>query len=408
MKIFLKTIILTLLLLLSACSDSKNDDVISSFSNDLNSTTLVVNRTLQVNVFAHYNNGEQKDITDTLIWNSSDESLATVENGHISAKNELGDVSISYKTQELLSSGENVNQESFVLSIHNTLLKTITLSEDSLSLSVGTSSSVQAMGTFEDGSVVDISDDCIWSSSNSEISSAENGLVSGISEGSATITASDSNISSNILSVEVSKSYYESLEITSETTEFNVEQTLELKAIATTSSDEEVELNPDELIWTSSDESVISIDEESAVATALLKGGATITARLKSDESIDNSLALTVKKDKYMRLFRDGVEIAFPNTEIHEYEVFPEDFSTFSMIAVGDNFSVSELSVTNFDGSLTIHGWFDNLNNFDTIVEDENRTFKLMHNDLSDNLHYYFRINDEFNNEFSEKYKEDN
>ena len=43
-----------------------------------------------------------------------------------------------------------------------------------------------------------------------------------------------------------------------------------------------------------------------------------------------------------------------------------------------------------------------------TIVEDENRTFKLMHNDLSDNLHYYFRINDEFNNEFSEKYKEDN
>jgi len=408
MKIFLKTIVLTLLFLLSACSDSKNDNVISSFSNDLNSTTLVVNRTLQVNVYAHYSDDSKKDITDTLIWRSSDESLATAENGFINAKNEVGDVSISYQTQELLSSGDPVNHMTFILSIYETPLKTITLSKDSLSLSVGSSSNVQANGIFEDGSVVDITNDCIWSSSNSEISSVDNGLVSGVSEGSATITASDSNITSNILSVEVSKIYYESLEISSDTTEFNVQQTLELKAIVTTSADEELEISPDELIWVSSDATVISIDEDSAIATALLKGSATISATLKSDDSIENSLVLNVKKDKYMRLFKDGMEISFPNAEIHEYEVLPEEFSTFSMIAVGQDFSISELSVRNFNGSLTINGWFDNLSYFDAIVEDENRTFELMHNGKSEDLHYYFKINDGFDSEFSEKYKEEN
>ncbi len=408
MKIFLKTIVLTLLFLLSACSDSKNDNVISSFSNDLNSTTLVVNRTLQVNVYAHYSDDSKKDITDTLIWRSSDESLATAENGFINAKNEVGDVSISYQTQELLSSGDPVNHMTFILSIYETPLKTITLSKDSLSLSVGSSSNVQANGIFEDGSVVDITNDCIWSSSNSEISSVDNGLVSGVSEGSATITASDSNITSNILSVEVSKIYYESLEISSDTTEFNVQQTLELKAIVTTSADEELEISPDELIWVSSDATVISIDEDSAIATALLKGSATISATLKSDDSIENSLVLNVKKDKYMRLFKDGMEISFPNAEIHEYEVLPEEFSTFSMIAVGQDFSISELSVRNFNGSLTINGWFDNLSYFDVIVEDENRTFELMHNGKSEDLHYYFKINDGFDSEFSEKYKEEN
>ena len=296
----------------------------------------------------------------------------------------------------------------FILSIYETPLKTITLSKDSLSLSVGSSSNVQANGIFEDGSVVDITNDCIWSSSNSEISSVDNGLVSGVSEGSATITASDSNITSNILSVEVSKIYYESLEISSDTTEFNVQQTLELKAIVTTSADEELEISPDELIWVSSDATVISIDEDSAIATALLKGSATISATLKSDDSIENSLVLNVKKDKYMRLFKDGMEISFPNAEIHEYEVLPEEFSTFSMIAVGQDFSISELSVRNFNGSLTINGWFDNLSYFDAIVEDENRTFELMHNGKSEDLHYYFKINDGFDSEFSEKYKEEN
>ncbi len=407
MKIFLNALILSLLLIFSACSDSNTEKVITSFSNDLNDTTIISNRTLQVNVFAHYDDGSEEEITDSLIWSSLDEDMASVEDGLISAKNVVGDVQINYKTQETLSSGLAVEETTFTLTVKDTALEKITLSKSVLSLWVGTSQNVQAIGAFEDGSTHDVTNDCVWSSLDSNVSSVNKGLVSGVSEGNTTIVAVDGNVTSDTLSVEVSQSHYSSVELTSPSSNFNVGQTIELIAIATTSEGESVELKADEVTWLSDNENVVSVDEATGVATAISKESATVTATLKADETLQDSLILTVDKDVYMRLFKDGEEISFPSANVNEYEVFPDEFSSFSMIAVGKDFSISGLSVKNFSGSLTINGWFENLSYDDVILEDENRTFELMHNGLEKELHFYFRIDDEFDNEFSEKYKED-
>ena len=407
MKIFLNALILSLLLIFSACSDSNTEKVITSFSNDLNDTTIISNRTLQVNVFARYGDGSEKEITNDLIWTSLDESVATVNSGLVSAKNVVGDVEINYKTQETLSSGLAVDETTFTLNVKDIALEKITLSKSVLSLWVGTSQNVQAIGTFADGSTHDVTNDCVWSSLDSNVSSVNKGLVSGVSEGNTTIIAVDGNVTSGTLSVEVSQSHYSSVELTSRSSNFNVGQTIELIAIATTSEGESVELKADEVTWSSDNENVVSVDEATGVATAISKESATVTATLKADETLQDSLILTVDKDVYMRLFKDGEEISFPSANVNEYEVFPDEFSSFSMIAVGKDFSISGLSVKNFSGALTINGWFENLSYNDVILEDENRTFELMHNGLEKELHFYFKIDDEFDNEFSEKYKED-
>ena len=406
MKILIKSLILTLFILLTACSESQNGTIIKSFSNDVNNSTIILGRSLQITVYANYNNGTQKDVTKDLVWSSLDESLATVEDGLIQADANVGQVSINYKTKELLSSGLPINEKTLTFNIEDITLESIRLSESALSLSVGATKSIHAIGVFENGTEYDITNDCIWSSSDSNVTSVEAGLITAKMEGNVTITAMDSNITSNSLAVEAIEKEYVGLKISSLSTSFNVQQTLELQAVVTTSNNETVVLDNDVVTWTSDDEKVITIDNETGIATAITKDTATISVVMKEDSTLKSSVELSVEKDTYVRLFRDGVEISFPNTRTTEYETLPDELSTFTMIAIGKNFLVRELSVRNFSNIDTTSGWFDELFDYQTIYQDENTTFELMHNGSGKELHYYFKINDEFESEFSEKYKE--
>ncbi len=407
MKIFFNTMLLSLLLLLSACSNPNDDAVITSYADDLNSSTIIAGRTLQISVYANYSDGTQKDVTQTLIWSSLDESVATVESGLVRAVDNSGEARINYKSSELLSDGSSLLDKTVNLTITDVALSKIKLSQTSLTLNLGASKSVQAIGVFEDGSKFDITDDCQWSSVDTNVSTVQKGLVTAVSEGNTTITASDENLTSDILSVEVIQSAYTDLNISSDSTDFNVKQVLTLHATVTTSNNETITLDADEVIYSSDNEEIVTVDTD-ANATAISKGSATITAKLKRDTTLESTLVLNVKKDKYMRLFKDGIEISFPNTEINEYETLPEELSKFTMIAVGKDFIVSGAAVRDFSNNITLNGWFDNLNVIDEILQDENRTFELMHNGREKELHYYFKIDDDFDSEFSEKYKADN
>ncbi len=70
----LRTILFAILIFFSvACSDSKSTRLIQSYSNDLSTDTIVpTGRTLQINVFANYTDGTTMNVTDSLIWSSSD------------------------------------------------------------------------------------------------------------------------------------------------------------------------------------------------------------------------------------------------------------------------------------------------------------------------------------------------
>jgi len=405
-KLFKIFIVLFVVILSVGCSDSKPDKLIVSYSNDLNDSSLPTNRYLQINVYANYDDGSNKNITQDLNWASSDENIATVNDGLVSAKSASGHVLISYETKERFSDGTPLSNEVFNLDILELALQKITLSQTSLNISVGTSQAIVAIGIFDDNSSYDITSSCDWNSSDETIATVDKGLVKGVAEGNTTISATDTNITSNILGVEVQKVLYSSLTIESTKTLFNVKQNIQLELRATNDRNELVILNNEEISWENNASDVARIDENNVV-TALRKGRVAFTASI-IDTTLQDTIILDVLKENYLRIYKDGVEVEFPYIETKQYDTLPTDLSTFTLTAIGQDFIISELNVTDFNATAiqSANAWFDTLEDGQTLDEDQNVSFELKHDGTTKELHYHFIIDDEFGSSFDEKYYE--
>lgn len=413
MKPYLKTLLFSLfILLMTSCSDSKPDKLVSSFSNDLEGKTIFpANRVSDIKVYANYDDGTRQDVTNTLLWSSSDESIAIVENGKVTTFSNNGNFSLTYETVEESSESVPFYEETLYLEVKDLDLIKIELSPSNVQLSIGESKSVTATGTFEDTLSSqtwewDITEDCNWSSADSNISSVDKGSIKGIQEGNTTITASDLNITSNAVVVEVKKTHYSSISIHSLKTSFNVEQTITLEVRATTDQNTTVVLNSgDNITWQSSDSTVIEMDNN--IATAVAKGEAIITANFTDNGStLTDTITLTVEKDKYIRLFKGDKEVDFPYVDANiSSSNFPGTLDTFTIRAVGEDITIRTLYVQDFDGEqiTSTNAVFDNLSEGDTINADDNRTYNLKQYNDQTNLNFFFDIDTE--NSFKQTYK---
>ena len=150
-------------------------------------------------------------------------------------------------------------------------LKAIKLDKSNLELAEGQSSQLKVSynptNTTADKKVT-------WSSSDESIATVENGLVTAVSEGTATITATNTDGSTNTCNIYVSipRIPAESLSIDKEYAIINVEQQETLTASYGPDN------TTDTLSWVSSDESVATVDD--GVVTAIASGCCTITASI--------------------------------------------------------------------------------------------------------------------------------
>lgn len=414
---YIKSFLITLFLVFFvACSDSKPDKLISSFSNDLNgSTTLATGRVSQIRVYANYDDGSKEEFTDSLVWSSSDETVATVSSGLVQTYSVVGNVDITYKTATKNDDGSALYENTVSLSVKNITLIDISFSKSTLSLVVGESSSIYAEGTFEDNITLeittqDITSDATWSSSDDNISSVSlvdsTAIVKGIAEGNTTITANDSGVSSS-LAVEVTKTTYTSVKIYSDKTTFNVDQTIELEARGTTDNGTVVMLENSDVTWVSNDTSVVTLSQN--IATAVINGDATVSVNI-NNTSISNQIELSVDKEHYVRLFKDEVELEFPYVAIESNSSLSETLGTFTLLAVGEDFQVGPVLVKDFNGYLksATEAAFDGLITLDLLIKDVNKTFDLKQDGVQTQLNFTFDINDTTRSTFSQKYEETN
>ncbi|WP_421321023.1 Ig-like domain-containing protein, partial [Aeromonas veronii] len=112
----------------------------------------------------------------------------------------------------------------------------------SLSLAKGNSQPFIAIGHHTDGSAFDISDSVTWSLSNESVATISgDGLLTGVSAGTITLTATKDNITSNQVSVEVTDAVITALQVTPANVSVAKGQQQQLTVIATysdnTSSD---------------------------------------------------------------------------------------------------------------------------------------------------------------------------
>ena len=225
---------------------------------ELNKTTLSIiegeSETLTANV-------KPDNATDkTVTWSSSDEKIATVKDGKVTAV-KVGEATITAKAGDKTAECK--------VTVSPVPVSSVTLDKTSLELEIGQKATLVA--TIKPDNAADKT--VTWSSSDTKIATVDaNGEVSAIDEGEATITAKAGDKTAECI-VTVKRVPVSSVSLDKTTLELLEGETAVLTA--TVKPDNATDKT---VTWSTSDASIATVDAEGKV-TAIKKGEATITAK---------------------------------------------------------------------------------------------------------------------------------
>ncbi len=209
------------------------------------------------------------DATDKNVqWSSSDATVVNVDNGKVTA--------LKSGTATITATAGNCSAECVVKASIDT--ESITLDKSEISLSVGETTTLTATITPADATDKTV----IWTSSNPDVASVENGTVKALKAGTATIVAECSGKKAECkvtVTVPVSGISLDKSELSIAIGEST---TLTAKITPADATDKTV-------IWTSSNEEIVKVND--GIVKGIQAGTATITA---SNSSFSASCIVTV------------------------------------------------------------------------------------------------------------------
>lgn len=206
-----------------------------------------------------------EDATDkTVTWSTTDASVATVENGVVTAK-AAGTATIT-ATADKVTASCNVTVTNPTPSTID--VTGVTLSASSLSLEIGKTAALTATVTPADATNKSI----VWTSSNASVATVSNGVVTAKAAGTANITVSAANGKTAVCKVTVVKPAPTGVTLNKKSATVVKGKTLQLKATVAPANASNTTVT-----WKSSKSSVASVDKNGKV-TAKNAGTATITA----------------------------------------------------------------------------------------------------------------------------------
>jgi hypothetical protein len=164
-------------------------------------STASVPETIEIPFTAKGNfaDGQKLDLTAAATWTSSAPSIATVSN----VANTSG-VATGISTGPATISAVFIGQSgSAALTVTNATLNSIAVTPANSSISLGSSQQFTAKGTFSDGSVLNLTNQVNWSSSDSSVAVIKpSGVADSASTGTTTIKASLNGVNgSTVLTV---------------------------------------------------------------------------------------------------------------------------------------------------------------------------------------------------------------
>ncbi|MFC1654986.1 Ig-like domain-containing protein, partial [Myxococcota bacterium] len=170
-----------------------------------NNPSVVIGATQQFTAMGRYTDGSQLDITADVLWESSDETIATISNSAgtkgLATTSLVGATNIT-ATKDLITSPPSR------LSVVSPNLESIAVTPSNANIDVGVTIQYTAMGHYSDNQDRDITTQCYWESSATAIASVSNGAgtrgqVTGNAQGNAQITASYQTVTSPAVPVTV-------------------------------------------------------------------------------------------------------------------------------------------------------------------------------------------------------------
>ncbi|MEA3523611.1 MAG: Ig-like domain-containing protein [Campylobacterota bacterium] len=124
-------------------------------------TTVLKGLHERYRAFAHYCDGSKKEVTNDVMWSSSDNNVASIEAGGYITTYSEGNVTIS-ASYGTFKANENLH-------VNTIALKSLYINSLVTQISKGYSETFYVMGSFEDGRTQEMEFDLVWSSSNSDI-----------------------------------------------------------------------------------------------------------------------------------------------------------------------------------------------------------------------------------------------
>ncbi|NTZ18945.1 hypothetical protein EXW96_15595 [Paenibacillus sp. JMULE4] len=219
-----------------------------------------LNETRAITLNATDANGTVKDVTAEADWTSSNTAIVTVDKGTVTP------VSRGKATITAKYGGKTVS-----ISVEIGVVQTLEVDKRFISTKSGSTEQITLTATLSDGSKKDVTASAQWKSSNYKIANVNNGLVTGVSAGNATISVSFGG-KSIAIPTEVDKLKYLKTDVVK--VELKQGATAKVKATATFAdlSEEDVSVPA---LWTSSNIRVADVKDGIIKATG--KGKATVT-----------------------------------------------------------------------------------------------------------------------------------
>lgn len=142
----------------------------------------------QFRAFVTFPDDSVREVTDEVLWSSSDEGIASIESSGLAVGKSAGQSRITASLDDQESHAD--------LEVTSARLVALEVSPEELSLPVGIKEELKAYGHYSDGSVKDLTNQVAWSTGNALIVTVGNagetkGRLTPLSPGAATITAAD-------------------------------------------------------------------------------------------------------------------------------------------------------------------------------------------------------------------------
>lgn len=267
------------------------------------SSRLHVNETVQLTVKAKYSDSTEKDVTSESDFSAADSTVLSVSaSGEVKGlKKGECIVNVSYTengatetgsiTFEIYDEGEEIPEK---------VLDKITLSNDSVVLSVGDTRQLGVTASYQGSSDADVSEKAEYTSSNQSVATVDkSGTITAVGGGNAeiTVTYTENGVTKTATcSVAVKTISSIAFDKSSMTINAGGEEEIVLNAIFSDESKSKLETK--DVSFESSDESIVSISADKSMFEAKAVGNATITASYKGFTA---TIAITVTNDVVLK-----------------------------------------------------------------------------------------------------------
>ena len=261
--------------LTATCAITVNPIVATSIALDKTEAAMLIGETLQLTATVLPENVTNGDVT----WSTSDEAIATVENGLVTAL-AVGNVTITATTAD----GTELTA-TCAITVNPIVATSIALDKTEATMLIG--ETLQLTATVLPENVTN--GDVTWSTSDEAIATVENGLVTALAVGNVTITATtaDGTELTATCAITVNPILAESIALDKTEATMNIGETLQLTATVLPEN-----VTSDDLAWTSSDEAIATV--ENGLVTAVAPGNVTITATTTDGSELSATCAITV------------------------------------------------------------------------------------------------------------------